>query len=128
MKYLLLVLLSLSLKAELDLTIPEQPAVYVSPKEFSLNLGDYNEPPTRNQMIFFWTINAFDVYTTYKGVKKPDIYELNPLLPKKPKLQELLLQKAIIAGYISQNSSKNYITVMNTSLTLAVISNYNTMK
>ena len=34
MKYLLLVLLSLSLKAELDLTIPEQPAVYVSPKEF----------------------------------------------------------------------------------------------
>ena len=79
-------------------------------------------------MIFFWTINAFDVYTTYKGVKKPDIYELNPLLPKKPKLQELLLQKAIIAGYISQNSSKNYITVMNTSLTLAVISNYNTMK
>ena len=35
MKYLFLLLLSLSLKAELDLTIPEQPAVYIPPeKEF----------------------------------------------------------------------------------------------
>ena len=128
MKYLLLVLLSLGLNAELDLTIPEQPAVYVPLKQFSLNLGDYNEPPTRNQMIFYWTINALDVYTTYKGVKKPDIYELNPLLPKKPKLQELLLQKAIINGYIAKNSSKDYITLVNTTTTLIVLHNYHIEK
>ena len=79
-------------------------------------------------MIFFWTVNALDVYTTYKGTKKPDIYETNPLLPKKPKLEELLLQKTIIAGFVSQNSSKNFITVMNTSLTLAVINNYNVIR
>jgi len=127
MKYLL-VLLSLGLNAELDLTIPEQPAVYVPLKQFSLNLGDYNEPPTRNQMIFYWTINALDVYTTYKGVKKPDIYELNPLLPKKPKLQELLLQKAIINGYIAKNSSKDYITLVNTTTTLIVLHNYHIEK
>ena len=37
MKYLFLLLLSLSLKSELDLTIPEQPAVYIPPeKEFFL--------------------------------------------------------------------------------------------
>ena len=41
MKYLFLLLLSLSLKAELDLTIPEQPAAYIPPeKEFYLHLGD----------------------------------------------------------------------------------------
>ena len=124
MKYLL-VLLSLGLNAELDLTIPEQPAVYVPPKEFIFNLGDYNEPPTRNQMIFFWTLNALDVYTTYEGLKQPNTRELNPLLGNKPHLDNLLIQKAIIAGFISQNSSKNFITAMNTSLTLAVISNYN---
>jgi len=128
MKYLLLMLLSLSLKAELDLTIPEQPAVYVPPKEFIFNVGDYNEPPTRNQMIFFWTLNALDVYTTYEGLKKPNVYEKNPLLGNKPHLDNLLIQKAIVAGFISQNSSKNYITIMNTGLTYAVINNYNIIK
>jgi len=128
MKYLLLMLLSLSLKAELDLTIPEQPAAYIPPKPKLLSLGDYNEPPTRNQIIFFWTINALDVYTTYEGLKKPNVYEKNPLLGDKPHLDNLLIQKAIIAGFISQNSSKNYITFMNTSLTFVVINNYKIMK
>ena len=128
MKYLLLMLLSLSLKAELDLTIPEQPAVYVPPKEFIFNLGDYKEPPTRNQMIFFWTLNALDVYTTYEGLKKPNVIEKNPLLGDKPHLDNLLIQKIIVAGFISQNSSKNYITFMNTSLTFVVINNYKIMK
>ena len=128
MKYLFLLLLSIGLKAELDLTIPEQPAVYVPPKEFIFNLGDYKEPPTRNQMIFFWTLNALDVYTTYKGLKKPNVYEKNPLLGKNPHLDNLLIQKAIVAGFISQNSSKNYITFMNTSLTFVVINNYKIMK
>jgi len=128
MKYLLLMLLSLSLKAELDLTIPEQPAAYIPPKPKLLSLGDYNEPPTRNQIIFFWTINALDVYTTYEGLKKPNVYEKNPLLGDKPHLDNLLIQKAIIAGFISQNSSKNYITTMNVGLTYAVINNYNIIK
>ena len=128
MKYLLLMLLSLSLKAELDLTIPEQPAAYIPPKPKLLSLGDYNEPPTRNQIIFFWTINALDVYTTYEGLKKPNVYEKNPLLGDKPHLDNLLIQKAIIAGFISQNSSKNYITAMNVGLTYAVINNYKIMK
>ena len=128
MRYLLLLLLSLGLNAELDLTIPEQPAADIPDKKFLLKLGDYKEPPTRNQMIFFWTLNALDVYTTYEGLKKPNVYELNPLLPKKPELEELLLQKAIVAGFISKNSNKNYITVMNASLTFVVINNYNIIK
>jgi hypothetical protein len=129
MKYLFLLLLSLGLKSELDLTIPEQPAVYIPPeKEFFFNVGDYKEPPTKNQMIVFWTLNALDVYTTVEGIKKPSVYEKNPLLPKKPELEELLLQKAIVAGFISKHSSKNYITAMNVSLTYAVINNYEHMK
>jgi hypothetical protein len=129
MKYLFLLLLSLGLKSELDLTIPEQPAVYIPPeKEFFFNVGDYKEPPTKNQMIVFWTLNALDVYTTVEGIKKPSVYEKNPLLPKKPELEELLLQKAIVAGFISKHSSKNYITAMNVSLTYAVINNYENMK
>ena len=129
MKYLFLLLLSICLKSELDLTIPEQPAAYIPPeKEFIFNFGDYKESPTKNQMIAFWTLNALDVYTTYNGVKKPNVYELNPILPKKPELEELLLQKTIVAGFFSQNSSKNYIRFLNVSLTLVVIHNYEIMK
>ena len=128
MKYLLLLLTSLSLQAsldELDLRLPEQPAVHIPPeKEFFLHLGDYNEPPTKNQMILYWTLNALDVYTTYQGLKQPDIVEANPLLGDKPHLDNLLIQKAIVGGFIAKNGSSNYITLSNTVVTLAIINNY----
>ena len=130
MKYLFLLLLSIGLKSELDLTIPEQPPAYIPPKEeFFFNFGDYKEPPTKNQIIVFWTLNALDVYTTVEGLRKcSSCTEQNPLLSEKPTLEEMLLQKAIVAGFISKHSSKNYITAMNVSLTYAVINNYEHMK
>jgi len=132
MKYLFLLLTSLSLQAsldELDLTLPEQPAVYIPPeKEFFLHLGDYNEPPTKNQMILYWTLNALDVYTTYEGLKQPGVKEVNILLGDKPHLDNLLIQKAIIGGFIAKNGSSNYITLSNTVLTLAIINNYYIIK
>ena len=129
MKYLLLLLSSLGLKSELDLTIPKQDAVYVPPKKFIINLRDYNEPPTRNQIIFFWTINALDVYITHEGIRKCSIcVEKNPFLPERPKLKELILQKTIVAGFISQNTSKKGMTFINTGLAAVVINNYNITK
>jgi len=129
MKYLFLLLLSLSLKSELDLTIPEQPAAYIPPeKEFYLHLGDYNEPPTKAQIITFWTLNALDIYTTYEGLKKPNTKESNFLIGKDPHLDEILIQKTIIGTLISKNSSKKYIRLVNVTLTWAVINNYEYMK
>ena len=129
MKYLFLLLLSLSLKAELDLTIPKQPAAYIPPeKEFYLHLGDYNEPPTKAQIITFWTLNALDIYTTYEGLKKPNTKESNFLIGKDPHLDEILIQKAIVGTLISKNSSKKYIRVINVTLTYAVVNNYGYMK
>ena len=129
MKYLFLLLLSLSLKAELDLTIPEQPAAYIPPeKEFYLHLGDYNEPPTKAQVITFWTLNALDIYTTYEGLKEPNTKESNFLIGKDPHLDEVLIQKAIIGTLISKNSSKKYMRLVNVTLTWAVINNYEYMK
>ena len=79
-------------------------------------------------MIFFWTINALDVYTTYEGLKQPGVTEKNPLLGDKPHLDNLLIQKAIISGFIAKNGSSNYITLSNTVVTLAVINNYYIIK
>ena len=129
MKYLFLLLLSIGLKSELDLTIPEQPAAYIPPeKEFYLHLGDYNEPPTKAQKITFWTLNALDIYTTYEGLKKPNTKETNFLIGKDPHLDEILIQKAIIGTLIYKNSSKKYMRLINVTLTWVVINNYEYMK
>ena len=127
MKYLLLLLLSLGLKAELDLTIPEQPAVDISTKEFIFNWGDYKEPPTKAQKITFWTLNVLDVYTTHEGLKNPNVSEINPLLGKDPSLERIILHKAVVAGVLSKHSSKKYIRGVNVILTFAVINNYEYM-
>ena len=129
MKYLFVLLLSMGLKSELDLTIPEQPAAYIPPeKEFYLNLRDYNEPPTKAQKITFWTLNALDAYTTYEGLKKPNTKESNFLIGKDPNLDEILIQKAIIGTLIYKNSSKKYMRLVNVGLTYAVVNNYGYMK
>ena len=125
MKYLWLLLFGISLQAELDLTLPEQPAAYIPPEPKLLNLGDYNEPPTKAQLITFWTLNVLDVYTTVEGLKKcSNCEELNPFLPDRPELEELLLQKAIVGTFIARNSNEDFINAMNVGLTFAVINNY----
>ena len=40
----------------------------------------------------------------------------------------MLLQKAIVAGFLSKHSSKRYIRGLNVTLTYAVINNYELMK
>lgn len=127
---LLMTLPALSDLSELDLTIPELPYDYVVEpiveEEYRfLNFGDYQEPPTKNQLIFYWTLNVLDVWTTHRGMKhSPYITETNPLLPKRPELEELILHKAVIGGLIHKYGSSDYITAINVTLTYAVWNNY----
>ena len=128
MKYLTILLLTFPIYS-LDLTIPELPYDYevkpISKQSFPLNLGDYQEPPTRGQVIYYWTANALDVWTTHRGIKEsPYIYEQNPLLPKRPTLEELILHKIVVGGLIHKYSSSDYMTVANVTLTYAVWNNY----
>jgi hypothetical protein len=129
MKYLTILLLSFPIYSlDLDLTIPELPYDYEIepiPEERFLHLGDYQEPPTRNQLIYYWTLNALDVWTTHRGMKhSPYIREANPLLDDRPELEELILQKAVVGGLIHKYGSSDYITAINVTLTYAVWNNY----
>jgi hypothetical protein len=132
MKYLTILLLSFPIYSlDLDLTIPELPYDYVVEPIVEedyrfLHLGDYQEPPTRGQIIYFWTFNALDVWTTHRGMKQsPYIREANPLLDDRPELEELILQKAVVGGLIHKYGSSDYITAMNVTLTYVVWNNYN---
>ena len=127
MKYLFLMLFSLGASADLDLTIPEQPVVQIPETKFlQFNYyRHYREPPTRAQMITFWTLNALDVITTYEGLKAfPNGYEKNPLYPDRPSLGQLVAGKIIIGSLIGNNMSKNPMYFMNTQLSFVVYHNY----
>ena len=127
MRYLLLLLLSLGLNAELDLTIPEQPAAHIPPKKTFLQFVEIKEPPTKAQLVTFWTLNVLDVYTTHQALKKPYAYETNPLYSKKPELKELILGKLIIGTILHNNFERNQLRFTNVLLTYAVINNYEYM-
>ena len=127
MKYLLLVLLSFQLSAELDLTIPEQPAVYV-PRENILPAMDWVETNMQKEIIIYWTLNVLDVYTTHEGLKDPNAYELNPLLGKRPSLAQLILLKSISSIIILNTYAKEDMYYMNLILFAAVDNNYQIIK
>ena len=133
MKYLFLLLISFNAYSfELDLSIPEEDIDWSTVQliedkpKYIFHFGDYNDAPSRNQLITFWTLNALDVYITNKAMKKcpRTCKEGNPFLPENPELEELLIQKAIVGGFMHYNSSEDYIHGMNAMLTLVVIRNW----
>lgn len=124
MKYLFLMLFSLGASADLDLTIPEQPVVQIPETKF-LQFNYYREPPTRAQMITFWTLNALDVITTYEALKAlPNGYEKNPLYSDRPSLGQLVAGKIIIGSLVGNNMSKTPMRFFNAQLSFVVYHNY----
>ena len=126
-KLLLLGLLCSPLYAELNLTLPPIPdeEIVELEKKFrdNFNFIEIKKPPTRQQRIIYWTLNALDVYTTYEGLKNPNITEGNPFHSDKPSLEELVIHKIIFAGLLGENLSTYSYTFMNTALGIAVVRN-----
>jgi len=124
MKYLFLIFFISNVSAALDLTIPEQPPAYI-PEEKFLHFNSYREPPTRAQMITFWTLNALDVITTYDAMKAlPNGRESNPLYPDRPSLGQLVAGKIIIGSLIGNNIGKEPMLYVNGQLAIVVVHNY----
>lgn len=73
-------------------------------------------------------MNALDVYTTYDGISSSDkIMELNPLLPDRPSLTELIIFKTIVDYYINpiyiHEQDPQLLRELNLVLGLVVINN-----
>ena len=72
--------------ATLNLAIPildENTTVKIEepPKKF-LQFIEYEEPPTKQQYVIYWGLNALAGYTTYRALKTPNIIEGNPIRNK----------------------------------------------
>ena len=118
-------LITIPVYAQLDLTLPEisQEDITNIPDRKFLQFVEIKEPPSRAQIITYWTLNALDVYTTYEGLKNPNMQEGNPFLGKHPHLDNLIIHKLVFAGIVGQNLDTYGYTWMNFALTGTVIRN-----
>ena len=127
MKYLLILCIAMPAFSELDLTIPEQPAIKLERTTF-LNLTYYREPPTKAQVITFWTLTALDTYTTHQALKQQGVYERNPVLGKNPSLGQLIVFKAATGHLATTKLDKRHIQLANVLLAGVSYNNYQLSK
>ena len=123
----LLLAVAQPIKSELDLSIPEQPAAKFEKVTF-FNTTYYREPPTKAQTMVFWTLTALDAYTTYEGLKNPNVHEVNPLMGSNPSLGQIIAFKAITGKLAIDHLSKNQIHGANALLTYAIYNNNQIIK
>ncbi len=120
------------LLATLNLSIPDinvtTPTKIEEPPKRFLQFIEYEEPPTKQQYMIYWGLNALDVYTTYRALKKPNIIEGNPLLGSNPSRDKLILFKAFGATLVGNNLDSDMMTGANATLTYVVYRNYKVMK
>ena len=84
--------------------------------------------PNKTDLYVWYALNALDVYTTYDGISSNDnIMELNPLLPERPSLAELIIFKTIADYYINptymHEQDPELLREFNLVLGLVVINN-----
>jgi len=82
----------------------------------------------------FWTTQALDVWSTYKGVKYDCVYEMNPLLKDAPELFDMISLKVGVVWTMNQlfEDSPNYMTswklITGVSTGLVAANNYRIYK
>jgi hypothetical protein len=93
----------------------------------NLNRLQFTHRDYKKDVYYFWAINALDVWTTNRGLKHPNIYELNPIVGKDPHLDRLILFKLIWGSLILHTHEPEHIIIPNTWVTIAVANNLNVM-
>lgn len=93
----------------------------------------FRDPAKGYTWYSFWGLQILDVYTTHRAMKYDCVIELNPLLPKRPSIQDMVILKmVVIVPAIQTTRSVRIITteelLPGTLLTGAVvINNFNVL-
>lgn len=93
----------------------------------------YREPASMQTWATFAFLQALDVYTTYKGMQYDCVVEVNPLLPSRPNIAELLVLKTAILypsySYINsrQTLTRDDMFIPNVVSAVVVLNNLKTI-
>lgn len=85
-----------------------------------IQLRPERTPASKITWTTFVTLQLLDVYTTTRGIKYDCVRELNPLLPKKPTIEQMVFLKAsiIIPTYTTVH---NAVTITDLDLMAPII-------
>ena len=78
--------------------------------------------PSRDFEIFI-LLNILDGYTTYRGLKNPNVWEASPLLGSNPTPERIIIQKAVGTYYVHHYASDIDLKILNKALFYLVINN-----
>ena len=90
---------------------------------------EFTEMANDAQYNIFWTLQALDIYSTYRGLKYSCVYEANPIVGANPDLIKLVTHKTVFLhpiaiiqplGVLTKQEVQNY----NVLYTTVVYNNY----
>ena len=106
-----------------------EPADVISKTLLELTFED-TQLVTQTQFSFY-LIQTLDVYSTYRGLKYPCVYEANPVLSESPSVAELVLFKVILIrllkGLYDDETWEVFQKTSNYATGLAVLNNFQVM-
>tara|TARA_Y100000004_G_C8593873_1_gene277641 strand:+ start:17 stop:481 length:465 start_codon:yes stop_codon:yes gene_type:complete len=90
---------------------------------------EFREMASPAQYTIFWTLQALDVYSTYRGLKYQCVYEANPIIGKNPDLVKLVTHKTIFLHPVALLQpldvlTKDQMQLYNVAYTTVVYNNY----
>ena len=80
-----------------------------------LEFRSQRKPATKAMWFAFTTLQLLDVYTTERGMRYDCVKELNPLLPERPSIQDMIILKTFIL-YPTYYTINQAVTITNQDL------------
>ena len=105
--------------------VEEPELVWTKPFNTTLRLKHHDD--NRKVKMYWYAINALDVYTTYNGLRQNgNLYEANPALPDRPSLSQLILHKVVMFSFYNRyfKFTQSDYRHLNLVLTGVVINNH----
>lgn len=90
---------------------------------------EWREEPTAFQWYLFYTLQAADVYSTYRGLQYDCVREANPLLGERPGIARMVTHKTVFLSPIWMLQNEGVWTLeelqfVNTVGTVVIYNNY----
>ena len=102
------------------LSIPLLADDYTLQKELDL---PFKEPITKGEYVLYGIAQALDLHSTYKATPYPCLAEGNPLLPKKPSIQDLIIFDTVHNYLVLKYVDDSDTLALHTGLTFTIAYN-----
>ena len=101
-------------------------SLYVQSNEYTLQKEldlPFKEPITKGEYVLYGIAQALDLHSTYKATPYPCLAEGNPLLPKKPSIEDLIIFDTVRNYLVLKYVDDSDTLALHTGLTFTIAFN-----